>query len=109
MGDGVIAVIVIAGILQFITLIVFFVMASNVGKIKDYVASKDHRTLAAEYTDKGNEERAIGNDEKAIEYYQRAQYRYELMKIGCGFEYNLSAIDEKIQELSTEIEKLWQS
>jgi len=63
---------VIAIIISFITLIVFFVMASNVSAIK---REMEQELSFEDYIDKSNEEKYIGNKVKAKEWLLRAEYK----------------------------------
>ena len=67
------AALVIVGIIQLITLIVFFVMASNVAEIKRMLKPKS----ASDLIDLAEEEKYLGNVSLSKEYYLRAKYKYE--------------------------------
>lgn len=64
--------IVIVAIIQFIVLIVFFVMANNIGKIrKEIVRNVDW------FMENGKMESHIGNKQKAKEFYLKALCRID--------------------------------
>ena len=69
------AAVTIGAIIQIITLIVFFVMAGNISKINKRIAS----ISGEEYLRMAEEEKYIGDKEKAKEYLLRAKYRFEVM------------------------------
>lgn len=93
--------IIIAGV-QIIVLIVFFVMASNVSKIKDQLQMNAKKMI-----EEGDMEFYAGNKGKAKEYYLKAKYR---MDKGDASTYNndnvsypgmsRSELDNKIEESS---------
>ncbi len=90
--------IVIGAIIQLITLIVFFVMGFNIEKIR-----RELEVVSGQrYMEMAEEEKYIGNKEKAKEYLLRAKYRFEI-KRDKHPEYILSAIipviDKKLSEL----------
>ncbi len=66
----------ISAVISLITLIVFFVMASNVSKINKTL----HRTMfpGAEFYGKAQEELYVGNKAKTKEYLLRAKFQYEV-------------------------------
>lgn len=97
------ALVVIGAVVQLATLIVFFVLAFNVSKIKDSIVKP---YSGKQYLSMADEEKYIGNKDKAKEYLMRAKYRYETGleqysdgdKI-CSSEYICSIINRKISEL----------
>ena len=64
-------ILIVGAIINFIVLIVFFVMAGNIAAIKkEFTKSLDIN----DYVEKSNEEKFIGNKEKAEEWLLRALY-----------------------------------
>jgi len=96
-------VMIIVGIIQLITLIVFFVMASNVASIKKMMRA----TSASSYINLAGEEAYLGNTSKAKEYYLRAKYKYDSDQekyldtngIDRGKEVGMKIVDELIAKL----------
>lgn len=96
-------IIIIGVIVEVITLIVFFVMASNVASIKKNLCN----TSAEEYMRMAGEEEFVGNKLKAKEYLMRAKYRYEVAKetyylpngLECDRRVIIAQIEKKISEL----------
>lgn len=85
MEDGVIVAIVIAGALQLVLWIVFFVMAWNISTIRREVSYSHEK--ASQYLEMAKEEIYIGNKEKAKEYLLRARMQCEnreLVYLGRG-------------------------
>ncbi|MFA6335082.1 MAG: hypothetical protein WCX48_05920 [Bacteroidales bacterium] len=82
-------ILVIAAIIQLVTLVVFFVMASNVSAIKNELKKEFSST---DYIEQSNEEKYVGNKAKAKEWLLRA-------------EYNLQKRFEKIKYISSPWEK----
>lgn len=64
--------IIITGIIQVITLIVFFVMAANLASIKNNLYYED--PPVSKYMRMADEEIYIGDKQKAKEYLLRAKY-----------------------------------
>lgn len=101
---------VIVAIIQIITLIVFFVMASNVSAIKKEMT----KTLSLDqYIDKSNEEKFIGDIVKAKEWLLRAEYsllkdKEEVRKMSSEYmlETNLSNINKLIDKVSNLMKEL---
>lgn len=73
--------IIIGAIIQIITLTVFFVMASNVSKIKKHI-DPDKRA-GIRYFEMAQEEIYLGNKEKAKEYLLRVKFHYEVRMEYC--------------------------
>jgi len=104
------SILILAAIIQLITLIVFFVMASNVSAIKKEMT----KTLTLDqYIDKSNEEKFIGNKAKAKEWLLRAEYnllkeKEEVRKMSSEYmlESNLSNVNKLIDKVSNLMKEL---
>lgn len=76
------AIVIISGIVSLISLIVFFVMASNIAKIAKSVSDiriivDSENIIAESLLIMADKQIYLGNKEKAKEYFLRARYRYE--------------------------------
>lgn len=103
-------ILILAGVIQLITLIVFFVMAGNISAIKNEL-TKSLETN--DYIEKSNEEKFIGNKEKAEEWLLRALYhlniRLEEIKQDKEEEYVkicLKPVNKKIEKINSLINDL---
>lgn len=67
--------IIIMAILQIIVLIVFFIMAGNIAKIKNDITMNTKK-----YIEMGDMEEYAGNKAKAKEYYLKAKYCMDVLK-----------------------------
>jgi len=67
--------ILIMAILQIIILIVFFIMAGNIAKIKNSLTMNTKK-----YIEMGDMEEYVGNKVKAKEYYLKAKYCMDVLK-----------------------------
>lgn len=100
-------IIIIGVIVEVITLIVFFVMVSNVASIKKSLCN----TSAEEYMRMAGEEEFIGNKTKAKECLLRAKYKFSFCEGEAwkGVEYEgeeyesteeiIAVLDKKISSL----------
>ena len=95
--------IIIVAIIQIITLIVFFVMASNIGKIKNHLL---HKASGDDFLAMASLEEYLGNKEKAREHLLRAKYRIKTSEneeewdaTTGKYENRLDKIDKKLSEL----------
>lgn len=73
-------VIILAAAIHLATLIVFFVMASNVSKINRKLHGESRKYPGIEYYKLAQEEMYVGNKDKARDYLMRAKYQYEVKK-----------------------------
>ncbi len=103
------AIIIIGAIIQLALLIVFFVMASNVSKIKKHLLKTD--ATGERYFNKAQEEIQIGHKEKAKEYLLRAKYYYEVKHEGATGSYRSDGAwiwdpNKKVTEIDEQLSKL---
>lgn len=103
-------ILILAGIIQIITLIVFFVMAGNISAIKKEL-TKSLETN--DYIEKSNEEKFIGNKEKAEEWLLRAIYHLnksvEEVKNNSPeylLEGHINSVNRRIEKINTLINDL---
>lgn len=91
--------IIVVGILNLITIIVFFIMASNVRKIKRAVCSED-TIMDDRFWNVVKEEIAVGNKEKAAELLKRAKFRCEVLKSQLAYNgQNANGINDRIERI----------
>lgn len=100
---------IIAAIIQIITLIVFFIMANNVSKIKKILRKE---FSFDEYIEMSNEELYVGNTTKAKELLLRAEYplqkvlkRIELDTIN-EYESEKKEIAEKMKKIQNLLNRM---
>lgn len=98
--------IIVVGILNLITIIVFFVMASNVRKIKRAVCSED-TIMDDGFWNVVKEEIAIGNKEKAAELLKRAKFRCEVIKSQLASNgQNANGVNNRIERIERMLKEL---
>lgn len=103
MENSIMTVVAVGAVIQLIFLIVFFVMASNVSKIRKHLVAE---LQGKRYFEIAQEEIYIGNKDKAKEYLLRAKYRYEVMEENYYVNGELSPpsiIIKKIDKLLSEL------
>lgn len=93
---------IIIVLVQIIILFIFFGMASNVSEIKKNI---NRRPTLKEYLDMAEEEKYIGNKEKAKEFFLRAKFNVENMKENVfvftpGYGWNKEVIAKIEKELA---------
>lgn len=93
---------VIVAIVQVIVLVVFFMLAANVAKIKKSITVKD----TAYYIDLAKMETYLGNKQSAIDNYMRVKFCYkkEYATVVDG-DHILQSILEKIDKAIAELQK----
>lgn len=93
---------VIVAIVQVIVLVVFFVLAANVAKIKKSITIKN----GAYYLELAEMEAYVGNKQIAIDNYMRAKlcYKKEYATVVDG-DHILQSILEKIDKAIAELQK----
>lgn len=106
-------ILIIAGILNFIVLIVFFTMAGNISKILKHLTK---RNSYINYVDLAEEEYYLGNKEKAREYLLRAELNAKKSiekvekivapSLGANFK-DFEEIKKDLEEISEKLKNFW--
>lgn len=97
---------IVAGILYLIMMIVFFVMASNVRKIKRAVCKED-TIMDDRFWNVVKEEIAVGNKEKAAELLKRAKFRCEVLKSQLASNgQNANGVNNRIERIDRMLKEL---
>lgn len=98
------AIMIIVGVVQVISLVVFFVMTANVSAIKKDLLKE---LYYPDYIEKFEEEKYLGNKEKAKEWLLRLDYKLqkESKEVTNG-EYSEYYKDARIEQIKQQIEKI---